>query len=242
MDYEWMVERIQAFHRTCDALTGTPSPADPWDTEANSSSRDLVVKYYGELPTFLKIAKALDVSLPSSVSTRLDLQAAQYRRIAQEALGVARDAELVKKNLAPDAPAAGADQFHPHVWLAAKPLWGTGKYRVAVGAAATSLSAHIAQKAGSNLADRALVQEVFAPRTTPGRPRLHFPGDTNNDTWRSRQDGLHLTAQGAFAGIRNVAAHSNEEWSEQYALEMLAILSGVARWTDETELRIEPAQ
>jgi hypothetical protein len=55
--------------------------------------------------------------------------------------------------------------------------------------------------------------------------------------WRSRQEGLHLTAQGAFAGIRNVAVHSHEEWSEQYALEVLAVLSVVARWTDQTELR-----
>jgi hypothetical protein len=73
MDYEWMVERIQAFHRTCDALTGMPYPADPWDTVANLSSRDLVTKYYGELPTFLKIAKALDVVLPSTTAVVRDL-------------------------------------------------------------------------------------------------------------------------------------------------------------------------
>jgi hypothetical protein len=111
-----------------------------------------------------------------------------------------------------------------------------------VGTAATSLSAHIAQKADSALADRALVQDVFALKISPGRPRLHFPGDTSSDSWRSRQEGLHLTAQGAFAGIRNVAAHSNEEWAEQYALEMLAVLSVVARWTDETDLRLGPPQ
>ncbi|MFI5734116.1 TIGR02391 family protein [Kribbella sp. NPDC051587] len=238
MNYEWMVERILAFHRTCDAVTGVP--ADPWAEGPELSGDALVSKYYGELPTFLKIAKALEVALPSSVSTRLDYQAAAYRQVAQVAVGVARDAKLVKKNLAPDAPAVGADQFHPHVWSAAEPLWGTGNFRVAAGAAATSLSAHIAQKAGSTLADRDLVQEVFAPRTAPGRPRLHFPGDPTSDTWRSRQDGLHLTAQGAFAGIRNVAAHSNEEWPEQEALEMLGVLSVIARWTDETELRLDP--
>jgi len=40
---------------------------------------------------------------------------------------------------------------------------------------------------------------------------------------------------GAFAGIRNVVTHSLEPgWSEQEALEYLAVLSTVARWTDET--------
>ena len=43
-------------------------------------------------------------------------------------------------------------------------------------------------------------------------------------------------AQGAFAGIRNVATHTNDEWTEQEALEHLAVLSVIARWTDETEL------
>jgi hypothetical protein len=240
MNYQWMIERIVAFRLTCRMMSTTVilerEPGDPW--LFLQPQDDLAARYRAELPTFLKIAQALDVVLPGSVPVDLKKQAVIYRRVADEALGVARDAKLVKKNLAPDGPTVAADQLHPHIWSAAEPLWGTGQYRVAVGAAATSLSAHIAQKAGSDLADRALVQDVFAPKGPPGRPRLHFPGDPNTDSWRSRQDGLHLTAQGAFAGIRNMAAHSNEQWSEQYALEMLATLSVVARWTDQTELRI----
>jgi hypothetical protein len=45
----------------------------------------------------------------------------------------------------------------------------------------------------------------------PGQPRLHLPGDKTSRDWRSRQDGLHLLAQGAFAGIRNPATHSGDE-------------------------------
>jgi hypothetical protein len=44
-----------------------------------------------------------------------------------------------------------------------------------------------------------------------------------------------MVAIGAFAGIRNVAAHTTEEWSEQVALELLALLSTVARWAEDTE-------
>ncbi|TDW88778.1 uncharacterized protein Ymh [Kribbella sp. VKM Ac-2566] len=233
-----MAKRIEAFRLTCAGLiaTLTVGPSDPFGAVAGQSMRMLAPRYRGELPTFLRILRALDIALPSNVPSNLRNQALLYQKIAEEALGVARDAELVKRNLSPDAPTVAADRFHPHIWSAAGPLWTTGQYRVAVGVAATSLSAHIAQKASSHLADRALVQEVFAQKLAAGRPRLHLPGDPNSEGWRSRQDGLHLTAQGAFAGIRNVAAHSSEEWSEQYALEMLCVLSVVARWTDETEL------
>jgi uncharacterized protein (TIGR02391 family) len=157
------------------------------------------------------------------------------RSSVEQALGILRDQDEWKANLAPDAPSLIADEFHPNVWTAASAIWDTGQYRVAVQQAAVSLSLHIAAKAGSSLTERALVAQVFSredPR--PGQVRLHLPGDKSTDTWRSRQDGLHLLAQGAFAGIRNVATHTAAEWTEQIALEHLAVLSVVARWTDET--------
>jgi hypothetical protein len=39
---------------------------------------------------------------------------------------------------------------------------------------------------------------------------------------------------------RNIAAHTTEEWPEQIALEMLAVLSTVARWADDTRDRHGP--
>jgi hypothetical protein len=53
--------------------------------------------------------------------------------------------------------------------------------------------------------------------------------NSGSRTWRSRQEGLHLLAQRAFAGIRNVATNTGDEWPEQVALEHLAVLSVVAR-------------
>ena len=46
----------------------------------------------------------------------------------------------------------------------------------------------------------------------------------------SRQLGLQLLAQGAYAGIRNVAAHADTPWAEYEAIEELAVLSVIARW------------
>jgi hypothetical protein len=90
---------------------------------------------------------------------------------------------------------------------------------------------------GSTLSDRKLVQQVFAPtQPTQGQSRLHLLGDPADESWQSRQQGLHLVAQGAFAGIRNIATHENAAWTEHEALEHLAVLSVVARWADETRL------
>ena len=110
---------------------------------------------------------------------------------------------------------------------------GTGGGR---GQAAVSLPAHIAKKAASTLSERELVNQALAPSEPgPGQVRLHFAGDKSSRTWRSRQEGLHLLAQGAFAGIRNVATHTGDEWPEQVALEHLAILSVVARWDENAD-------
>lgn len=88
-----------------------------------------------------------------------------------------------------------------------------------------------------SLADRELATEVFSPKPSTRNARLRLPGPRDLDTWRSRQDGLHLLAMSAFAGIRNVVAHSlTAGWSQQEALEYLAVLSVVARWVEETEI------
>jgi hypothetical protein len=38
-------------------------------------------------------------------------------------------------------------------------------------------------------------------------------GDPADENWQSRQQGLHLVVQGAFVGIRNIAAHDNAAWT-----------------------------
>ena len=51
----------------------------------------------------------------------------------------------------------------------------------------------------------------------------------------------HYLAMGAYAGIRNVVPHALAPgWSDQEALEYLAVLSTVARWAEEAEL-VSPA-
>jgi uncharacterized protein (TIGR02391 family) len=111
---------------------------------------------------------------------------------------------------------------------------------VAVEYASKALTAQIQKKSGSSLVDCELAAEVFSYGKV-GRSRLWLRGDCNDRAWRTRQDGLHLMSQGAFAGIRNVVAHSEKPgWSQQEALEYLAVLSTVARWVEETEVHKPP--
>jgi hypothetical protein len=233
MNREWMRERLESFKALCEAHD---QAYERGRYSATPESEALNSQINAELPTARKIVEALDPALAGEITVPLAMTGSSGTIAAvEQALGILRDQEELKANLAPDAPSLIADRFHPTVWGAASTIWDTGQYRVAVQQAAVSLSAHIAAKAGSSLTERALVSQVFSkdePR--PGQVRLHRPGDKATETWRSRQDGLHLMAQGAFAGIRNVATHTNDEWTEQVALEHLAVLSVVARWTDET--------
>jgi hypothetical protein len=230
-----MRERLESFKALCEAydLETRRALGEYTDTQRGISD-----EMASQMPTVREILKRLDPDLVERVEMPTYTGGA-YRslRAVQQGLGILRDRDEWAANLAPDAPSLIADQFHPHVWAAASPLWDTGQYRVAVGQAAVSLSAHIAKKAASPLSERKLVAQVFSSAEPgPNQVRLHLVGDKSSETWKSRQDGLHLLAQGAFAGIRNVAIHTDDEWPEQMALEHLAVLSIVARWADETKV------
>jgi hypothetical protein len=235
MDREWMRQRLEHYKALCDAYDGEIKQSGQHYTQYADR---LYAQVNGEIPSVKEIVKRLDPSLVETASTPWrGYTTSTATGAIDQALGILRDQDEWKTRLAPDAPSLIADQFHPNVWTAAAAIWDTGQYRVAVQQAAVSLSAHIAAKAVSSLTDRELVQLVFKPDApAQGQTRLHFPGDKTTRNWRSQQDGLHLMAQGAFAGIRNVATHTDVEWTEQVALEHLAVLSVVARWTDETEL------
>jgi hypothetical protein len=233
MNREWMRQRLEQFVQLAE-LRHSRYQQMGYRAELEDINAALLTA----LPTIRQIVRLLDRSLEGKLSEPTgSLVNSANLAVAQQALGILRDMDEWRANLEPDAPSLVADQFHPHVWPAAAALWETGQYRVAVQQAAVALSVHIATTAGSSLAERGLVQQVFSPsEPRAGQVRLHFPGDKASDNWKSRQDGLHLLAQGAFAGIRNIATHTVDEWTEQVGLEHLAVLSVVARWADETEL------
>lgn len=236
---DWMRERLEKFKTLCETY-------DQANEQNHYSTNSVIDKLNSdinaEIPTVKEIVKRLAPELAEDVTTPQHMfGTSKSRHAVEQSLGVLRDQDEWKANLAPDAPSLVADRFHPNVWKAASAIWETGQYRVAVQQAAVSLSAHIASKAGLSLTERELVQLVFAPGDPgKGQTRLHFSDDKGSKTWKSRQEGLHLLAQGAFAGIRNVATHTEDEWTEQVALEHLAVLSVIARWSDEAEVVNNP--
>src|SRR5258708_25012088 len=199
MNREWMRERLESFKALCEAYALESRRAHG---EYTDTQRDLNDEMASRMPTVREILKRLDPALVERVELPTYTGGAYGSlRAVQQGLGILRDRDEWAASLAPDAPALVADQFHPHVWAAASPLRDTGQFRVAVGQATVSLSAHIAKKAASPLSERELVAQVFSPgEPGPNQVRLHFAGDKSSRTWRSRQDGLHLLAQGAFAG------------------------------------------
>jgi hypothetical protein len=235
MDRDWMREKLESFRALCEAYDQEDRQSSYGYTDKH---RELNSQINASIPTVKEIVGRLDGELVSDITEPQHMSGTSHaRRAVERALGILRDQGEWTAKLAPDAPSLVADQFHAYVWEAAAAIWETGNHRVAVQQAAVSLSTHIAAKAGSSLTERGLVQQVFSPNApSSGQVRLHLPGNKSTDTWKSRQEGLHLIAQGAFAGIRNVATHASDEWPEQVALEHLAVLSVVARWTDETEV------
>jgi len=234
VDTDWMRERLQGFLDLCEAYARGYRQSG---YEYNDGVRELDHRAEQEEPTVRQILRALDPALDDGfVGIGYDTSNAERR--VRQALGVLRDRDEWKVRLAPDAPSLTADEMHPVIWAAAAPVWETGQYKTAAQSAAVSLSAHVKARVGSHLNDRELMQQVFSHDPPKGgQVRLHFPGDPADKNWLSRQQGLHLVAQGAFAGIRNIAVHDETPWAEHEALEHLAVLSVVARWADLTEER-----
>ncbi|MGL5823530.1 MAG: TIGR02391 family protein [Nocardioides sp.] len=233
MDVAWSRERLTTYLRLCEEIASHQAGNGyEWDRLCVERNRQAEQ----QLATVERIVHQVYplAPLPLMPPSYSSADSEQYVR---RALGALDDAEEIESRLQPDGPVVAADQLHSRIWGAASTVWDTTEYRAAVQLACTALSAQIRAKSGSLLRDRKLVAQVFSPNPPDaGSRRLHLPGDRSDESWRSRQEGLHLVAQGAFAGIRNIAAHVDEPWAEHEALEFLAVLSTIARWTDQTEV------
>jgi hypothetical protein len=79
------------------------------------------------------------------------------------------------------------------------------------------------------------VTEAFNPNPPkPGHRRLRFAEfEEGTQAWTDAHQGAMHFAQGCMLRIRNILEHHHGEVDQRVALECLAALSLLARWTDE---------
>ncbi|MET9222220.1 TIGR02391 family protein [Streptomyces sp. NPDC003300] len=165
----------------------------------------------------------------------------RVRAASVEALGRATFAEEIADFLRPTSPAIAADGLHSWAWEPAAPLWAAEARQDAVLAAARTLNRRLQQKLDRHdIGETDLCMQSFDLKDpVEGKPRLRFPGDRATPTWRARQEGSKYLSAGAFLALRNLAAHEDEvAWTEQEALEHLAVLSVIARWIEECSVEV----
>jgi hypothetical protein len=120
----------------------------------------------------------------------------------------------------------------PVIGNAALPLWMAGKYRQAVNDAATHLNTFVQRRIGrQDISDKDLVAQAFSDKDPEeGKGRLRCPGDLENETVRSQQEGARAFSIGTFQAIRNPAHHLTGDWNPVLAFHHLAALSQIAYW------------
>lgn len=146
-------------------------------------------------------------------------------------------ADEIRQNLGDDAPEISVADLHPWIWSGARSLWQSGHFVQAVRDAVTKLNAETQNKVGRrDISETDLFKQSFSlDEAKAGKSRLRRMPPEDSDTYRSVQRGAMAFAEGVFAGIRNPLSHeTDQELTEQVALEYLAALSVLARWVDES--------
>lgn len=246
VDHDWMRQRLEAFETMIteyiELKTQRPTVAQnafPGLARGiNPRAKILRAELYGAEPTVKKILGSLDPELTKNFSLERAGGESAARNQVRRGLGILRDRDEWTTRLAPDGPSLPADQFHPWVWDAARTFWESKHFRAAVHAAASAISAHLQDKLGRrDVTDAALVQEALSPSSPePGKPRLRIPGDQKSPDVKSLQRGTLLLGQGAYAALRNPAAHGVSDLPEQEALEQLATFSVLARLIEQCQV------
>ena len=144
-----------------------------------------------------------------------------------------------------DLPAFSPALMHPVVWSGAAAHWTSHQYRVAVREAAEALTVHWKQRLNRHdVDDTPFWQQTLSPGDPePGKPKVRWPGDTDDKTTKSMRGGLEPLAKslnslatGLNLTVRNVTTHTREELSEQEAMERLAAYSYLARLLDQCDI------
>lgn len=161
----------------------------------------------------------------------------QARVAIVEAIAILAQREELEEVVGPVGPRLSASDLHPTIWASAASLWDDAHYRAAVQTAATALEGLLQAIAGPGVSGENLAALFSTNDGSAVTPRLRLRNvDPNSKTWRSAHEGAAALVRGSFMGVRNLVSHPG--WPEPghaEALEMLAILSFVARLVDRSD-------
>lgn len=165
----------------------------------------------------------------------------RYDEFGQEREAAVRAKTLLERqqemtdNLGEADASITAAHFHMWVWEPARSLWMGGHYRGALQTASTALDNQLQALSGrSDIGGIALVQQLLSDDPPQkGRPRLNLPSSGNEDNDRSLRNGLRGLGEACFSLVRNLTTHNLAEFTEQEALEQMAVLSLFARRVEE---------
>lgn len=229
MNTEWAIAELDKFIIQTE-LVPHPSP-----NVIGRFERDSKEEIAAQAQVVEKILASVVPRWRTTVPASMHRTWGQHHEAAIRARAEIVREEEVRENLGDGAPDLSAAELHPWIWGGAKSLWQSGHYREAVEGAIRKLNAETQNKVGRrDVSETDLFKQTFSldpPKL--GKARLRRMADDGSDTYKSVQRGAMTFAEGVFAGIRNPLTHeSDQELSEQGALEYLAALSVLARWVD----------
>jgi len=233
MNTEWAIAELDKFIHATE-LVPHPSP-----NVIGSFSRGDEEEIAGQAHVIEKILSRVVPEWRSEVSEDKYHRWGEHREAAVRARAQLVREQAINDNLGENAPELSAAELHTWTWSGAKSLWQSGHYREAVEGAIKKLKAETQNKVGRrDLSEIDLFKQSFSlDEPKPGKSRLRRMKDDGSDTYKSVQRGAMNLAEGVFAGIRNPLSHeSDQELTEQEALEYLASLSVLARWVDDSSV------
>jgi hypothetical protein len=241
VDYGRALAKVDEYLRLCDSSVQTQMNTQGFSRDPNWQDVDRQIDE--GLPLLEAIAREVDPRLAERLRASDSVIAHLHKRDAcRELRGAILSRQEAAEILGPQGPQLAAAQLHPWVWDHAAQLWSDGHRRAAVQAAATGLfDSHVPAKVGRQRDSKGgvdLMGQAFSIKPPePGAPRLRFTSiPPGTPEWTSAHEGAMKLGQGAAQAIRNLATHDLSEPDEQEGLEMLAVLSYVARLVDKADV------
>lgn len=246
LDYERALVRVEEYLAWCDrAVDIQRRSGDGYSRVQGWKDLDQQIKE--RLPLVEKIAEEVDPRIAGELRG-VDRVYMHKRKLdaCQELRGAILSRQEAADIIGPHGPQLAAEDLHPWIWNPAVALWSDGYRRAAVQAAATALfDSHVPAKLNRQRDTKGgadLMGQAFSNKPPePGAPRLRFTDiPESTPEWTSAHEGAMKLGQGAAQAIRNPSTHDLAEPGEQEALEMLAVLSYVARLVDKATVVTSP--